>query len=1076
MDFTARYQKLNTHQRRAVDHIHGPLLVLAGPGTGKTELLSMRTANILRQTDTLPSTILCLTFTESGATNMRERLRQIIGADAYKIAIHTFHSFGTEIIARNREYFFRGSEARPIDELMQYQLLHSLFDQLDWQSPLSIKNHDEYVYLRDVQRTISEFKQSGLTPAELRLIHQDNQRIINTLAADIRTLFANKISKSTIELFAPLAETASQLAETKLPTGISSYARRITMSIAHAAQEAIEANSTKPITAWKNTWCEKDEYGEFTLKDARQADKFLATIDLYEAYTSALAEQNLFDYDDMILEVLQASNQHTDLAANLSEQYQFIMIDEFQDTNLAQLRLLFSLTGEGSDANVMAVGDDDQAIFSFQGADIGNIQRFREQYNDPDIIVLTDNYRSDTIILQTARQVITQGTDRLEHVISDLSKELTAHTTNTNAIVAIREYSTQTEERAGVATQIAQMIADGVKPADIAILARRHTELIALLPHLSAHNIQVNYERHDDVLEQDIIQLLELLTRIVIAIARGDHNTANEQLPELVAHPAFGFSASDIWRVSLAAWRNHALWLETMQVDSVFTEFANWLIERSALVSTEPLEAQLDAFVDRVHDYFFNQTVMADQPDTYLTALDSLRTLRDQLREHYETETPKLEQLLEFIDLHRTMNARITTTRPATDAETGAVYLMSAHKAKGLEFPHVCIIGAVDNAWGERVRVKSRLIRYPANLPLEPAGATYDERLRLFFVAMTRAKTELYISYARTDDRGKEMLIASFLSAQTPEIMPSLDIVKQISIAETDWRAPLTSPITSDLRTLLAPTLERYKLSATHLNNFLDVSNGGPQTFLLNNLLRFPQSKSPSAVYGTAIHAALQFAHTSVRVDGALPKQTKILDQFTEQLKKSQLSSTDFTEFNERGRAALTTFLSVKSHDFTASQLTELSFAAQNVVIDEAKLTGTLDLVDIDTVSKTIFVTDYKTGKPTRDWRGRSEYEKIKLHKYRQQLMFYQLLAEHSRDYDEYTFTGGRLQFVEPEQRTGEILALEDHFAEEELAEFRMLIGVIWQKITTLDLPDISQYEPTLKGILAFEQDLLDTN
>ena len=96
MDFNTRYAKLNDNQRQAVDYIHGSLLVIAGPGTGKTELLSMRTAQILKQTDTLPNSILCLTFTESGATNMRQRLRQIIGEDAYKIAIHTFHSFGTE--------------------------------------------------------------------------------------------------------------------------------------------------------------------------------------------------------------------------------------------------------------------------------------------------------------------------------------------------------------------------------------------------------------------------------------------------------------------------------------------------------------------------------------------------------------------------------------------------------------------------------------------------------------------------------------------------------------------------------------------------------------------------------------------------------------------------------------------------------------------------------------------------------------------------------------------------------------------------------------------------------------------
>ena len=155
MDFNTRYAKLNDNQRQAVDYIHGSLLVIAGPGTGKTELLSMRTAQILRQTDTLPNSILCLTFTESGATNMRQRLRQIIGEDAYKIAIHTFHSFGTEIINQYREYFFRGADAQPVDELTQYQIISGILEELDWRNPLSAKNNGEFVYIKDLIRIIS---------------------------------------------------------------------------------------------------------------------------------------------------------------------------------------------------------------------------------------------------------------------------------------------------------------------------------------------------------------------------------------------------------------------------------------------------------------------------------------------------------------------------------------------------------------------------------------------------------------------------------------------------------------------------------------------------------------------------------------------------------------------------------------------------------------------------------------------------------------------------------------------------------------------------------------------------------
>ncbi|MDO4773692.1 MAG: ATP-dependent DNA helicase [Candidatus Saccharibacteria bacterium] len=1091
MTFETRYAKLNDNQRRAVDTVYGPLLVVAGPGTGKTELLSMRAAQILRQTDTLPSNILCLTFTDSGAANMRSRLRDIIGEDAYKVAIHTFHSFGTDIIARHRDYFFRGADMKPMDELTQHQTMQQLFNELVWDSPLATKYGDEFTYLRDAMSVISEFKQSGLNPNELRQIADDNERIMAEITPRISELFAGRISKSILPQFAALAEYAAEMSQQALPSAITSYAKVITLSLAHAAQHAIADNSTKPITAWKNQWCAKQPDGATTLKDALALEKFRATIDLYERYNAALHEAKRFDYDDMILSVLQACDTHPDLRATLQEQYQFIMIDEFQDTNLAQLRLLFQLTGQGSEPNVMAVGDDDQAIFSFQGADIGNIQRFREQYDNPPIIVLTDNYRSASAVLTASRAVITQGVERLERTVEGLSKQLTPHAPDTGAAVSLRQYATPPEEQAGVAKQIAALIADGTPAEAIAVLARRHYELIELLPYLAKEGIAVNYERHDDALAQPVVKALEVTARAVQAIANSDHDAANAYLPELVAQPAFHFAPEDIWRLSLQAYRNRQSWLETMLAMPVFTPLAQWLLARAAATQTTPLEQQIDALlgltdatdgVPTLSGYFFSAERLAAQPDAYLSALEALRTIRDALRSHYDTDAPALKDFLQFIDLHRTMHARLSVNRLRADTTTGAVHLMTAHKSKGLEFPHVFIIGATDAGWGEKARGKSRLISYPANLPLAPAGANYDERLRLFFVAMTRAKTTLSISYAATNHNAKDTLIASFLSTDdaaaaltdiTPIEASGLDIQTATALLETDWRARLTAPITTDLRAVLAPTLERYKLSATHLNNFLDVSRGGPQSFLLNNLLRFPQAKSPSAGYGTAIHAALQFTHDSLRADGTLPPRQATLDYFTRQLTAQHLSADDLAALTDKGHATLNAFLDARQDSFEQSQLTEVNFSAQNVVLGEARLTGALDLADIDTTAKTIFVTDYKTGKPSPSWKGSTDSEKIKLHKYRQQLLFYQLLIKQSRDYSNYAFTGGRLQFVEPHPRTGEILALEEQFSDEKLAEFARLIDAVWRRIMTLDLPDISGYSADYKGMLAFEADLL---
>jgi len=1097
MDFETRFTTLNTNQRAAVEQIFGPLLIIAGPGTGKTELLSMRAAQILRQTDTLPSNILCLTFTDSGAANMRERLRQIIGEEAYKVAIHTFHSFGVEIINQHREYFFQGGEFKPADELAQYQIMRTLFDGLDWQHPLAKKNGEGYVYLSDVATLISEFKKSGLTADELREIIASNQQVIDAVATDISDIFAAKITKAIIPQFAALAQKVAQHDQTTLPAGISSYAGTLALSIAHAAQEALDIDKTTPITAWKKAWCDKDNQQHTVLKDALHSEKLLAAIDLYDQYEAAMRAANLYDYDDMILSVIHAIETHASLRANLQEQFQYLMVDEFQDTNLAQLRLLFSLT-EGESPNVMAVGDDDQAIFSFQGADLGNIQRFRERFNDPPIIVLRDNYRSAPEILTSARTVITQGDDRLENTITDLSKELTPQASADGAEVRLYQYDSPGEERSAIASSIRALIDQGTPPEHIAVLARRHHELVDLLPYLTKQHILVNYERRDNALEHELIKLLELLARVIVATAESDHTAANALLPELLAHPAFGFSPHDIWTLSLSAWSTRMVWLESMQTNPTFKPFADWLLERSVASITEPLEAHIDTllgidtksqksvgdpedipkhapYTSPIHAHFFSPEQLAEHPDAYLDALEALRTIRDQLREHYTTQAPTLKQFLSFLDLYHQLGATLTIVRHRADHQSGHINLMTAHKSKGLEFEHVFVIGAIDSAWGEKVRSRSRLIRYPANLPLQPAGNTYDERLRLFFVAMTRAKRTLTVSFSAQDSNGKPTLVASFLSQQ-PSIEQHApnDIAALIEAAEIDWRGYLTRPITTDLKTLLAPTLEAYKLSATHLNNFLDVSRGGPQTFLLNNLLRFPSSKTANASYGTAMHAALQQAHNTVRVDGALPATETILDNFTALLREQHLSDDDFALFNVRGRNALDVFIQSHGSSFTATQLTELSFAGQGITIGDAQLTGTLDLADIDTAAKTIRVTDYKTGSAARDWRGTSDYEKIKLHKYRQQLMFYQLLVEHSRDYSGYTFSGAALQFVEPEPRSGEILALEDTFSEEDLDQFKQLIAIIWQKIITLDLPDISRYEPNYRGLITFEQDLLD--
>jgi superfamily I DNA/RNA helicase len=251
MNFSERYAHLNERQRLAVDTIEGPVMVIAGPGTGKTELLSMRAANILQKTDTLPENILCLTFTESGATAMRERLSQIIGADAYKVAIHTFHSFGTEVINHNSEFFYGGANFKPADDLSCYEILRGIFDELDYDNPLAGKMGGEYTHLGDTLTVISELKKSGLTSDELLLVLDANDKVIAAAEPLLAEIFADRISKTIFDRLAGAAVHILKTEETLPLPGLPSLARVCADSLYLALEAATQDNSTKPITAQK---------------------------------------------------------------------------------------------------------------------------------------------------------------------------------------------------------------------------------------------------------------------------------------------------------------------------------------------------------------------------------------------------------------------------------------------------------------------------------------------------------------------------------------------------------------------------------------------------------------------------------------------------------------------------------------------------------------------------------------------------------------------------------------------------------------------------------------------------------
>ena len=1086
MDFVARYQKLNNAQRLAVDTIDGPVMVVAGPGTGKTELLSMRVANILKQTDELPENILCLTFTDAGVIAMKKRLREIIGRDAYKVPVMTFHSFGTDIMNQYPEYFYSGASFRPADELTQLRIINDILDKLSFNDPLKAKMNGEYTSVKSIISAIGDVKGAGLTDEQFRQLLDATESTVDIVEPLIVDAIGDGMrSKAAIARFEILLEKFRDIDEIKPLENFSTFIKLLTNTLEDAVEEAKNLDKTKPLTAWKDQLVEKNADKNTVMKARKQLRKLRSLNVVYFEYLGQMQTTELYDFNDMILQVVKAIETQNDLRYDLQEKYHYIMVDEFQDTNPAQMNIVNNLTNNPvveNKPNILVVGDDDQAIYGFQGADIGNILQFEETYPLTTKIPLLENYRSVESILETAGQVIGQSSER----IPGINKDLEAKTTDSPAKSEIVEFATPHEERKWIADSIRKLLDAKEKPSEIAVIARKHKDLESLIGYLTDADIAINYERKENVLDDEIIKLIERISEVVHAISIEHHDNANGMLPELLGHPMWGIDPRTLWEISLSAYKERKQWMEIMPNHESTQPIFDWILATAGQALHLPLESMIDiiigntslieSYTSPLKEYFFSEGERENNLAIYTIHLENLSSIRKRLREHQiSLKKPLLGDYLNFMQENRAAKIKISARRHIGAEET-AVKLISGHGSKGLEFNHVFICNATESQWGEKASSKSDSIKFPPHLRLKQNSNSYNERLRLFYVAMTRARRGLHISYANENDNSKEMLMAGFLAEnslpyRTVEHDSSQENREQA--AEKEWYEPILSIPEITIQQYLAPELATYKLSATHFTNFLDVSRGGPRKFLLNNMLHFPSAQSTAASFGNAIHNTLERTHTHMRAQESLMPEEDIMAEFERQLGAYSFSDDEWNHFLQKGHSILHIFLAERSDMFNPNQIAERNFSNQDVTLDDAKLKGKLDVLEIDKESKTAKVIDYKTGKPFEAWDKGSEYDKMKSYHYRQQLLFYKLLIENSRDYHNYTMTDAALQFIEPNDAghtfnlpLGEI----DH---EEFERFKRLIGVVWQHINDLSFPDTSQYEQTVKGIRQFEDDLL---
>lgn len=1034
---------LNANQKKAVEYLDGPLLVLAGPGTGKTQLLSHKVAYILQNTDTNPENILCLTFTETGASNMRERLKSIIGKDALKVNIGTYHAFGSDIIAQYKAYtvdFDRRLESS-IDEVTQYKIIKTIQDNL---SGDDILRGDP---IRDIISVISEAKSAGLTADDLQKIAEQNiedSRVLSEVISPfLLEIVPRKFNESYERAYRPIYEALSKYDE--IPPIMGTVERSIagmTRDLKDAILEAESEQKIKPLSNWKDKYFEKNNKGAYCLKDRVANMKLLSVANVMREYQKYLVDNGLFDFDDMIEMAVRILTEDEGFRATLSERYQFIMLDEFQDTNPSQFAIVKKLT-DYEQPMIMAVGDDDQAIYEFQGALASNLTDFQAHYG-AEVIPLVENYRSTQEILDFAREIIRQAPDRFA------DKELTSHKDAPRSSQIHRyEFAAADAEYGYVAHEISELIKSGVPQSEIAVISYKSKYFEPLLKYLKEYpEIKIAYEKRDNLFEDAKIHEVLTLARFISDLA--NNKPSSVPVLEVLTYSCLGLPPVDVIRMIEKAKHDKKSLFDVMSAydNAEITEVAEWFAEMAVKSLTEPLDVVLGRFIEKMD---------AETMSEYerFRFYENLASLKGKLKRHFGEKNLKLADLVEMIDDYEEAGMALTTTSPYRDSAE-AVQILTAHKAKGLEFEYVFIISADHTAWGKG-KGNNNLLALPKNLmQIRHTGTTDGEKLRILYVALTRAKSHLIITNSVADFNGKSPERLEYFEeyANGDEVVspfvPSgkVDLMYQVGsyeLREKNVKNWLMNYVAyePDMRAIYSERVGNWRMSASALTSFIDVVYAGPLEFFKSYILRAPREPETEALaFGTLVHEVFE-AVTNKGIS-----DDEAVELFLASLDKHDLPGDVAQKIREKGPADLLVSLRAFSDILRAGQA-EVDFASDKLVVEGVPITGKIDHIMVNEDEKTIEIYDYKTGGYHKEkWSSHAT-----LYKYMLQLGFYKLLLNNSPRFAKYKVTKAHILFVIPD-KDGEVYDKIYDFNTDDEKQLLALMKSVYSEVSTLSFID----------------------
>jgi len=856
-------------QREAIEHVSGPMLVLAGAGTGKTTVLIRRIVTLIRDGHARPDEILSLTYTNNAADEMRQRVEaELRGVDGKGLQVGTFHAYCNELLKRC------GRDFKVLDDPQLWIFLRRNIRELRLNYFVRAASLGEF--LKDLLDFMRRCHDELVGPARYRA-------------------YVEHIDRG--ELPVPRV-------------GKSRKAKEIT-----------------------------DE-------EARGRCHEIAFV--FETVERMLREHNFGTFGHMILRAHELLSEDAALLESERARAKFILVDEFQDANFAQIKILQHLAG--TDQNIFAVGDPDQGIYRFRGASSGAFELFQRQFPKSKLAVLNRNRRSTTPILKCAHAVIAEnpefslgtGSDTYHRtpLISARDEQDPGKAAQRVPLQAVLVSGGFMEATDLISTIIERRRQSRCEWKNIAVLYRTHFHRDEVAAELARNGIPFSIEGLDVLDTPEVRDLLACLGAVV-----SDADSA--ALFRAAALPQFLVDANELRSAIKSLPRE-----TTATMVSVLSRVKGC----DALLGAVR-QARNETSGKKVYATLLSLIRIFQIPRGQ--AVEALLRFSNQWETAPLTKTGEPGEFIEYLDYFR--EARGTIPLPAAE-EKNAVKLMTAHSAKGLEFDHVFILRAVKGSFP--IYFHEPLIEIPAELRTsgladgDEKKVSEQEERRLFYVAMTRARDTLtiYGQFGRgQSDKTPPGFLRELLKKR--ELRPWL---KQRTCREfqTDIFAAAQKPLSrleewvgmapaSDLAaTLSASSIQHYETC--------------PLQFKLEREWRIPAEASAALQYGACMHRVLLTYYESVRLDRALP-EPELIDLF-----RTELANAGFHDhyqrelYEQKGIFELRAFIGASAQGKPEVLHTEEGFS---VKIGPTTLVGRIDRIDLASADSVV-ITDYKTGRP----------------------------------------------------------------------------------------------------------------